>query len=38
VGLRTTVGVHIAVIFDRHAKLPMASGSVPLMTGVPQSL
>ena len=28
------------VIFDRHAKLPIASGSVPLTTGptVPQSM
>ena len=30
---------HRLVIFDRHAKLPIASGSVPLTTGpaVPQS-
>jgi hypothetical protein len=24
---------HTRVIFDRHAKLPIASGSVPLTTG-----
>ena len=31
---------HTLVIFDRHAKLPIASGSVPLTTGpaVPQSM
>jgi hypothetical protein len=31
---------HTRVIFDRHAKLPIASGSVPLTTGptVPQSM
>ncbi len=31
---------HTRMIFDRHAKLPMASGSVPLTTGpvVPQSM
>ncbi len=30
---------HILVIFDVHVKMPIASGSVPLMTGptVPQS-
>jgi hypothetical protein len=30
---------HSLVIFDRHAKLPIASGSVPLTTGAtaPQS-
>jgi hypothetical protein len=31
---------HTLVIFDRHAKLPIASGSVPLTTGptAPQSM
>jgi hypothetical protein len=31
---------HTLVIFDRHAKLPIASGSVPFTTGptVPQSM
>ncbi len=31
---------HTLVIFDRHAKLPIASGSVPLTTGpaLPQSM
>ncbi len=31
---------HRRVIFDRHAKLPIASGSVPLTAGpaVPQSM
>ena len=31
--------LYMSVIFDRHVRLPIASGSVPLMTGhaVPQS-
>jgi hypothetical protein len=40
VGWRLQGQAHSLVIFDRHAKLPIASGSVPLTTGptVPQSM
>jgi hypothetical protein len=39
-GRRAGGRAHSLVIFDRHAKLPIASGSVPLTTGtaMPQSM
>jgi hypothetical protein len=37
---RVSGRAHSFVIFDRHAKLPITSGSVPLTTGpaLPQSM